>query len=66
MAALVIAATPFWRFQLYGSGGFTAIPHYWSDAGQWLDAHQGHQNALLVPGANSGSVHVGKPTSTNH
>ena len=61
MAAIVIAATPFWRLQLYGGGGFTAIPHYWSQAGDWLTAHQGHQNALLVPGASSAQYKWGSP-----
>ena len=58
---LPLAATPFWRLHLYGTGGFQAIPNYWNDAGTWLDAHQGHQNALLVPGANSGQYTWGDP-----
>ena len=61
VAAIVLAATPFWRLHLYGTGGFQAIPNYWNDAGTWLDAHQGHQNALLVPGANSGQYTWGDP-----
>ena len=51
MTALVLAATPFWRLQLYKPGGFTSVPSYWTQAGSWLDQHQGHGVALLVPGA---------------
>jgi arabinofuranan 3-O-arabinosyltransferase len=61
VAALVVAATPFWRLQLYGTGGFQAIPSYWNQAGKWLDTHQGHHNALLVPGANSAQYTWGDP-----
>jgi len=60
-AAVVIAATPFWRLQLYGSGGFQSIPSYWTQAGQWLQAHQDHRSALLVPGANSAQYTWGDP-----
>ena len=51
LIAVVFAAIPFWQQQLYPSGGFTAIPHYWTQAAGWLDHHQGSQTALLVPGA---------------
>ena len=51
VAALIIAATPFWRLELYKSDGFPSIPNYWTQAGSWLDQHQGHGLALLVPGA---------------
>ena len=51
VAALIIAATPFWRLELYKSDGFASIPNYWTQAGSWLDHHQGHGLALLVPGA---------------
>jgi len=51
VAALIIAATPFWRLELYRPGGFASIPNYWTQAGSWLDHHQGHGLALLVPGA---------------
>lgn len=61
IAAVVTAAAPFWQGTLYKSGGFTQIPTYWSQAGQWLDHHQGHENALLVPGSNLGSYSWGSP-----
>lgn len=51
VTALILAATPFWRLQLYKPGGFTSVPSYWTQAGSWLDQHQGHGVALLVPGA---------------
>jgi len=51
IAAVAVAAVPYWRGDLYRTGGFSAIPNYWSQTGAWLDAHQGHENALLVPGA---------------
>jgi arabinofuranan 3-O-arabinosyltransferase len=51
VAAIVIAAAPYWRQSIYPPSGFAAIPHYWTQAGAWLDTHQGNQNALLVPGA---------------
>ena len=53
--AVVIAAAPFWQQNLYRSGGFTAIPRYWTQVGNWLDSHQGHENAMLVPGSMVGT-----------
>jgi arabinofuranan 3-O-arabinosyltransferase len=51
VGAVFVAAAPYWEGDLYRTGGFSAIPSYWSQAGAWLDAHQGHENALVVPGA---------------
>jgi arabinofuranan 3-O-arabinosyltransferase len=51
IAAVFVAAAPYWKGELYRTGGFSTIPGYWSQAGAWLDAHQGHENALIVPGA---------------
>jgi arabinofuranan 3-O-arabinosyltransferase len=51
IAAVFVSAAPYWQGDLYPTGGFSAIPNYWSQAGAWLDAHQGHENALVVPGA---------------
>jgi arabinofuranan 3-O-arabinosyltransferase len=59
--AVIVAAAPFWRGQLYPTGSFTAIPGYWSQAARWLDAHQDHGTALLVPGAASGEYTWGQP-----
>lgn len=61
VAAVLLAAMPFWRQQLYPTGGFTALPGYWQQAANWLDAHQGHQTALLVPGAPFAEYTWGKP-----
>ncbi len=52
VAAVFLAAAPFLRGELYRSGGFTAIPSYWQKAGAFLNEHQGHENAVLVPGSN--------------
>ena len=53
MVAVGLAGAPYWRGALYAPGGFKAIPHYWSQAGSWLGAHQGHGDVMLVPGASS-------------
>ena len=61
VVAVVVAAAPYWKDEAYPSGGFAAIPHYWSEAGSWLDAHQGHENALLVPGSSFATYTWGDP-----
>ena len=61
LAAIVLAAVPFWQQNLYKPGGFTAIPGYWTQVGNWLDTHQGYANALLVPGSNVGAYSWGTP-----
>jgi arabinofuranan 3-O-arabinosyltransferase len=61
VVAVVFAAIPFWQAQVYPSGGFSAIPSYWTHAANWLDGHQGHQTALLVPGANFADYTWGAP-----
>ena len=61
VVAVAIAAVPFWQQNLYPPGGFTAIPHYWTQAANWLDGHQGHQAAMLVPGADFADYTWGKP-----
>ncbi len=58
---VVLAAMPFWQQQLYPTGGFASIPSYWTQGAAWLDAHQGDQTALLVPGATSAEYTWGKP-----
>ncbi len=61
VVAVVFAAIPFWQLQIYPAGGFAAIPSYWTQAANWLDSHQGHQTALLVPGANFAEYTWGSP-----
>ena len=61
VVAVVLAAAPFWQQNLYRSGGFTAIPSYWTQVGNWLDGHQGHDNAMLVPGAAIAGYSWGTP-----
>jgi arabinofuranan 3-O-arabinosyltransferase len=62
VVAVIVAAVPFLRGEGYKTGGFAAIPNYWYQAGQWLDTHQGHANALVVPGAAFGDYTWGDPT----
>jgi arabinofuranan 3-O-arabinosyltransferase len=62
VAAIVLASAPFWQQNLYRPGGISAIPRYWTQAGAWLDAHQGHQNAMLVPGSPFGTYTWGYPS----
>jgi arabinofuranan 3-O-arabinosyltransferase len=62
VVAVILAAMPFWKQQLYPTGGFTAIPAYWHQTAKWLDAHEGHQTALLVPGAPFADYIWGSPT----
>ena len=61
VVAVVFAALPFWQLQIYPAGGFAAIPSYWTQTANWLDRHQGHQTALLVPGANFAEYTWGSP-----
>jgi arabinofuranan 3-O-arabinosyltransferase len=61
IVAVALAAAPFWRGSLYPSGGFAGIPTYWSQAGAYLNAHQGHDNALLVPGSSFADYTWGNP-----
>lgn len=61
VVAILLAAMPFWRQQLYPTGGFSAIPGYWSQTAKWLDTHQGDQTTLLVPGAPTAWYTWGKP-----
>ena len=60
VVVVVLAAMPFWQRNLYPTGGFAAIPHYWTQAADWIEGHQGEQTTLLVPGAAFGRVHLGK------
>jgi arabinofuranan 3-O-arabinosyltransferase len=61
LVVVVLAAMPFWQRDLYPTGGFAAIPHYWTQAADWIQDHQGNQTTLLVPGATFGEYTWGKP-----
>ena len=61
MIVVFLAAMPFWQRDLYPTGGFAAIPHYWNQAADWIEGHQGAQTTLLVPGATFGEYTWGKP-----
>ncbi len=61
LAVVVLAAMPFWQRDLYPTGGFTAIPPYWTQAAEWIQDHQGNQTTLLVPGATFGEYTWGRP-----
>ena len=59
-AAVVVAAAPFWQGQLYGSGGFAAIPAYWQRVATFLNEHQGHANALRGTRFGFCDLHLGR------
>jgi arabinofuranan 3-O-arabinosyltransferase len=61
LVTLVAAATPFWRGELYRSGGFSSFPRYWQQAAAFLNEHQGHDNAMIVPGSSFGYYTWGNP-----
>jgi arabinofuranan 3-O-arabinosyltransferase len=61
VVVVFIAAIPFWRPQLYAFTGFTSIPNYWTQTADWLDAHQGNQTSLLVPGSAFADNTWGRP-----
>ncbi len=61
VAAVVVAAAPFWQAQLYPPGGFSSFPSYWQQTAGWLDQHQGNQTSLLVPGSPFADYTWGKP-----
>jgi arabinofuranan 3-O-arabinosyltransferase len=53
LVALTVATSLAWTARLAPSGTFTAIPQYWHDTADWLDAHDGPDGGrvLVVPGA---------------
>jgi arabinofuranan 3-O-arabinosyltransferase len=57
----VAASAPFWQSKLYPPTGFSAIPSYWGAAARWLDGHQNHGTALLVPGSEFARYTWGSP-----
>ena len=61
LVVVVLAAVPFWQRDLYPTGGFASIPHYWTQASEWIQGHQGDQTTLLVPGAAFGEYTWGRP-----
>ena len=61
LGGTVAAGFPILKNQLYGPGGFSAIPSYWNQAATWLDTHQGRQTTLLVPGSPFGTYRWGNP-----
>ena len=53
LIALTVATSLAWTGRLTAPGTFSAIPQYWHDAADWLDAHDRPDpgRVLVVPGA---------------
>lgn len=55
LTALTVSTSLAWTGRLTPPGGFTAIPHYWTEAADWLSTHNTGKptpgRALVVPGA---------------
>ncbi|MDH6195918.1 arabinofuranan 3-O-arabinosyltransferase [Mycobacterium frederiksbergense] len=52
LAALAAGTSIAWTGRIAPAGAFTAIPQYWHDAADWLDAHNTDRGRVLVaPGA---------------
>ena len=51
VAAVAASAGPAFAGRLAPSEGFTEVPGYWHEAANWLDAHEGRDRVLVVPGA---------------
>jgi len=51
---LSLAALPMFEGKAYQKGGWKKIPSYWYEAADWLNAHGGHTNTLLIPGSDYG------------
>ncbi|WP_155771465.1 alpha-(1-_3)-arabinofuranosyltransferase [Mycobacterium asiaticum] len=50
LTALMVSTSLAWTARLTPPGTFGAIPDYWHEAADWLNAHQ-HGRVLVVPGA---------------
>jgi len=59
--ALVGGATPLLAGQLAPSGPYAALPGWWQDTADWLDARADEGSALLVPAAGAGEYAWGRP-----
>jgi arabinofuranan 3-O-arabinosyltransferase len=51
LAALAAATSLAWTGRLTPPGAFDAIPQYWHDTADWLDAHNTGGRVLVAPGA---------------
>jgi arabinofuranan 3-O-arabinosyltransferase len=56
---LSLAALPMFEGEAYQQGGWKKIPSYWYQAADWLNAHGGHTNTLLIPGSDYGDFSWG-------
>jgi arabinofuranan 3-O-arabinosyltransferase len=54
-------AVPAFATGLASDGAFAEVPPYWTAAGDWLNAHTGHQAVLVEPGAPFGQYLWGAP-----
>ena len=62
IAAVAVAgtATPLLSLQVAAQGSFVGLPGYWTDAANWLGAHDSGR-ALIVPGSHTGLYLWGRP-----
>ncbi|WP_239591520.1 alpha-(1-_3)-arabinofuranosyltransferase domain-containing protein [Mycolicibacterium tusciae] len=51
LVAAAAATSLAWTGRLTPPGGFDAIPQYWHDTADWLDAHNDSGRVLVAPGA---------------
>lgn len=58
---LIGSASPALAGQLVPSGGYDALPSWWTAAGHWLDDNPGGGRALVVPARGFGEYSWGRP-----
>ena len=59
--ALGLSAAPLITGKLYPSGSYTAIPTYWYQATNWINARGAMSNTLVVPGSSFARLTWGNP-----
>ncbi|MBJ8347723.1 DUF3367 domain-containing protein [Antrihabitans sp. YC2-6] len=55
LVALVLATSLAWTGKLAPRGVYSAVPEYWHETADWLEANSGGARALILPGAPFGS-----------
>jgi arabinofuranan 3-O-arabinosyltransferase len=60
-AALGVSAGPALTGQIYPEGSFTAIPNYWHQAADWINARGSMSNTLVIPGSGFADLAWGNP-----
>ena len=59
--ALGLSAAPIITGKLYPNGSYTAIPKYWYQAANWINARGAMSNTLVVPGSSFARLTWGSP-----